>query len=49
MCLNETYSMPTLHKSHSFHIQNDLKPDHLFSMIFHFAEQYVIMKVQENW
>jgi hypothetical protein len=51
MCLNETYSKVNTgkHMSDKFRIQNGIKQgDALLSLLFNFASEYDIRKVQEN-
>jgi hypothetical protein len=51
MCLNETYSKVRIGKllSDKFPIQNGLKQgDALSPLLFNFASEYVVRKVQEN-
>jgi hypothetical protein len=51
MCLNETYSKVHIgkHLSDNFPIQNGLKQgDALLPLLFNFASDYAIRKVQEN-
>jgi hypothetical protein len=52
MCLNETYSKVYIgkHLSDTFPIQNGLKQgDALSPLLFNFALEYAISKVQTRW
>jgi hypothetical protein len=50
MCLNETYGKVRIGKylSDNFPIQNGLKQDALSPLLFNFALQYAIRKIQET-
>jgi hypothetical protein len=50
MCLNKTYSNFHVgkHLSDTFPTQNSLKEDALMPLLFNFASEYAIKKIQEN-
>jgi hypothetical protein len=50
MCLNETYSKVGIgtYLSDNFPIQNGLKGDALLPLVFNFAFEYTVRKLQEN-
>jgi hypothetical protein len=50
MCLNETHSKVHIgkHLSNAFHFQNSLKQDVLSSLLFNFALEYTVRKLQEK-
>jgi hypothetical protein len=46
MCLNETYNKIRKHLSDNFPIQNCLEEDALMPLLFNFASEHAIRKVQ---